>query len=53
MALNATINEAVYLKLPPLDASYSYVVTSKQNFEVSVDGNILKVLTTNETDVGT
>ncbi len=53
MALNATINEAFYLQLPALDASYSYVVTSKQNFEVSVEGNQLKVLSTNETDVGT
>jgi hypothetical protein len=53
MGLNATINETVYLKLPPLDGSYSYFVTSKQNFEVSVDGNLLKILSTNETDVGT
>ncbi len=50
--LNAKIKEAAYLKLP-LDASYSYAVTSIQKFEVSVDGNILKVLSTNESDVGT
>jgi hypothetical protein len=53
IVLNATIKQAAYLQLPKLKASYSYAVTSKQTFEASVDGNILKVLSTNEADVGT
>ncbi len=53
MTLYATINEAAFLDLPKLDASYTYVVTIGQRFEVSVDGNLLKVLSTNESDVGT
>ena len=53
MALNATINQEAFLELAKLDASYTYVVTSNQLFEASVDRNILKVLSTNETDVGT
>ena len=53
MTLNATISQEAYLQLPPLNASYSYAVTSKQKFEASVDGNyLLKVLSINETDVG-
>ena len=52
MALNATINQAAYLELPPLDAAYFYAITSKQKFEASVDGNHLKVLSKNEIDVG-
>jgi hypothetical protein len=53
MALNATINETVFLDLPKIDASYTFVVTSRQRFEVSVDGSLLKVLSTNESDIGT
>ncbi len=32
MTLNATINQEAFLELPKLDASYSYLVTSKQTF---------------------
>ena len=48
MTLNATINQEAFLELPKLDASYSYLVTSRQTFEVSVNGNLLKVLSANE-----
>jgi hypothetical protein len=53
MTLYATINEEAFLDLPKLDASYTYVITSRQRFEVSVNGNLLKVLSKNEADVGT
>ncbi len=53
MILYATINEAAFLDLPKLDASYTYVITSRQRFEVSVNGNLLNVLSKNEADVGT
>ncbi len=53
MALNATINQEAFLDLPKLEASYIYVVISKQKFEASVDVNQLKVLSKIETDVGT
>ncbi len=32
MTLNATINKEAFLELPKLNASYSYLVTSKQTF---------------------
>jgi hypothetical protein len=39
MALNTTIGQEAFLILPKIDAQYTYVVASKQNFEASVDGN--------------
>jgi hypothetical protein len=53
MALTATINQEAFLDLPKLEASYVYVVVSKQKFEASVDGNQFKVFSKIETDVGT
>ena len=53
MVLKATINQEAFLDLPKLDVSYIYFVVSKQKFEVTVDGNQLKVLSNSETDVGT
>ncbi len=53
LVLNATINQEAFLDLPKLDFSYIYFVVSKQKFEALVDGNWLKVLSTNETEVGT
>jgi hypothetical protein len=53
MSINATINETAFLDLPKLDASYTYVVTRNPKFEVSVYGNLLKVRSTNENDIGT
>ncbi len=53
MALNATISQEAFLDLPTLDVSYIYFVVSKHNFEASVDGNKLKVLSNNDKDVGT
>ncbi len=50
MVLNATISQEAFLVLPYLDAQYTYFVVSKQNFEASVDGNLLKVLSKNETE---
>ena len=39
LALNATISQEAFLVLPNIDAHYTYVVVSKQKFEVIVDGN--------------
>ena len=50
MVLNATINQEAIIEL---DAQYSYVVTSKQTFEALIDRNLLKVLSTAETNAGT
>ncbi len=50
--LDAIINEEVFIELPALtEASYS--VMSKQEFVATFDSNVLKVLSTNESDVGT
>jgi hypothetical protein len=53
MALNATISQEAFLVLPNLDAQYTYVVVSKIKFEAIVVSTQLKVLSKNETDVGT
>jgi hypothetical protein len=50
--LGATINKEVFLELPALPET-SYSVTSKQEFEATLDANVLKVLSTSESDVGT
>jgi len=50
MVINATINQEAIIEL---DAQYSYVVTSKQTFEALIDRNLLKVLSTAETNAGT
>jgi hypothetical protein len=50
--LDTTINKEVFLELPVLPET-SYSVTSKQEFEVTIDYNILKALSKSESDVGT
>jgi hypothetical protein len=50
--LDAIINKEVFIELPALtEASYS--VTSKQEFAATFDSNVLKVLSTSDSDVGT
>jgi hypothetical protein len=51
--LDVMINEEAFLELPPLQAQSSYNVTSYQAFATSFDANVLKVLSTSESDVGT
>ena len=50
--LNATISQEATLLLPDIGAEFSYFVLSNQKFKVSVDGNILKVQSTDKKDVG-
>ena len=50
--LDTAINKEVFLELPALPET-SYSVTSKQEFEATLDANVLKVLSTSESDVGT
>ena len=53
LVLNATINQEAFLDLPKIEVSYIYFIVSKQKFEAKVDENRLKVLSNNNTDVGT
>ena len=48
---DAIINEEFFLELPALPDT-SYNVTSKQDFVATFDANVLKVLSTSESDVG-
>ena len=50
--LDAMINEEVFLDLPALPET-SYSVTSSQEFVATFNANVLKVLSTSESDVGT
>ena len=49
---DTAINKEVFLELPALPET-SYSVTSKQEFEATFDANVLKLLSTSESDVGT
>ena len=46
------INNEVFIELPALPET-SYSVASKLEFEATFDANVLKVLSTSESDVGT
>ncbi len=47
------IHEEAFLELPPLPDTYYYNVTSLQAFATTLDANLLKVLSTSESDIGT
>ncbi len=51
--LDVIINEEAFLELPPLADQYYYNVTSLQAFSTTFDSNLMKVLSTSESDVGT
>ena len=50
--LDAAINEEAFLELPALPET-SYSVSSLQEFSATFDANLLKVLSSSESDVGT
>ena len=49
--LNATIGQEASLLLPPL-AGAAYIVFSTPQYQLSVDGNLLKVKSESDLDIG-
>ena len=51
LTLNATIGQEASLLLPPL-AGAVYIVFSRPQYQLSVDGNLLKVKAESDLDIG-
>ena len=51
LTLNATIGQEASLLLPPL-AGAAYIVFSRPQYQLSVDGNLLKVKSESDSDIG-
>ncbi len=51
LTLNATIGQEASLLLPPL-AGAAYIVFNRPQYQLSVDGNLLKVMSESDSDIG-
>jgi hypothetical protein len=51
LTLNAVIGQEASLLLPPL-AGAAYIVFSRPQYQLSVDGNLLKVKSESDSDIG-